>query len=80
MKYRIIYKIVNTEKELRHEEKDARKMFDLVTSEFSPESNTYCLYIDRQFDTEDECRHRIYEIKQKHRNINIFLQCKEKWQ
>lgn len=79
MKYRIIYKIVSTEKEMRYEEKLAARMFDGVSSEYSLESGAYCVYIGGEFDTEEECRKKIAEIKTHKPNVNIFLQNKERW-
>ena len=80
MKYRVIYKILSTEKEMNKEIKLALKNFESVIGEYSPESNSYCVYIGGQFDNEEDCRKYISEQKRRKPNLNIFLQTKERWQ
>lgn len=80
MKYRVIYKILSTEKEMNKEIKLALKNFEGVIGEYSPESNSYCVYIGGQFDNEEDCRKYISEQKRRKPNLNIFLQTKERWQ
>ena len=80
MKYRVIYKILSTEKEMNKEMKLASKYFEGIIGEYSPESNSYCVYIGGQFDSEEDCRKYIAAQKRRKSNLNIFLQTKERWQ
>lgn len=80
MKCRVIYKILGSEKDMNRELKLASKLFDGVVGEYSPESNSYCVYIGGLFDNEEDCRKYIYEQKRKKPSLNIFLQTKERWQ
>lgn len=79
-KYRILYKLVSSEKEMKYEEKLAARMFNDIHSEYSLESGAYAVYIEGQYDTEKDCRHKMAEIKQRKPHINIFLQYKERWE
>lgn len=80
MKYRVIYKILGSEKEMRREMSLASKLFEGVIGEYSPESNSYCVYIGGQFDNEEDCRKYIAIQRRKKPSLNIFLQTKERWQ